>query len=160
MTTPKPNTYREGDPITWLQITRDGTETARRGEVWALAEPVRGVGRAYWVQPVVFGGMRNDGGLPTPADEIWIKDGPVILVAVAARQHRCGARRTGRFDVRGGRVIDKGETYAETDPRARVHAKPPKARPTHISGVPARAHERTAQDLAVQVCEIAFGAER
>lgn len=157
MTTSRTTTFREGDPIDWFQISRDGAEQARRGEVWALAEPVKAVGRAYWVQPLVFGGMRRTDNLPSPADEIWLKDGPVILVAVAGRQHRCGMAETHRFNVRGGRYIDKGEIYAETDPRARVHGKPPKTPPTHISGTPKRAHERTAQDLAVQVCEIAFG---
>ena len=97
----------EGDDIAWIEIEPDGTETERTGVVWALAEPLAGMS-AWWVQP---------------------QDGPVVLVARASRRLKCGRERTARAALglsssgtiwmpRGGRFVDVGEYYRESDPRS------------------------------------------
>ncbi len=109
-TTPSPITQREGDMINWLQIEADGREWPRSGVVWAVAPAVTHVGRAWWVLPAP--------NTPTPV----LGEGSVILVAQRGVRGRCGMEVDGRFGTRGGRMIDKGEFYAESHPAAYVHS--------------------------------------
>lgn len=108
MTTRKP--LAEGDDIAWTDIHPDGTEEERYGVVWALAVPLAGMS-AWWVQP--------DGCA-----------GPTILVARSSRRHRCGRARAsgtvlgmtssaGVWLASGGRYVDTGEYFRETDLRSR-----------------------------------------
>lgn len=112
MATPKPLT--EGDEITWTEIEPDGEEEMRTGIVWALAQPLAGMS-AWWVQP--------DDPYGDPGS------GPCVLVARASRRHLCGRARAARSALgltadatvwmpNGGRYIDVGEYYRETDQRS------------------------------------------
>lgn len=99
------------DVIIWLDIHADGTETRRSGRVWELAPALAGAGRAYWV---------------IPDDRLPGEPGALFVVR-AGRRHRIGRPRPHPKDearttwVRnGGRYVDKGEHYRETDNRSRT----------------------------------------
>ena|SRR5690349_20283764 len=75
--------YRPGEAIEWVRVGPAG-DSQRRGEVWAPAPMLPGVGRCLWCQD---------------------SDGATVLVAVTSIRHRAG---------RHGRFIDKGERYEVT----------------------------------------------
>jgi hypothetical protein len=93
MTTAKD--YKPGDQIAWIDIITAGLEKPRRGEVWAPAPALPGIGRAYWVLPNTM------------------SNGKPVLVAVATSRHRCGRGSMKKWIHKGGRWIDAGENYRE-----------------------------------------------
>jgi hypothetical protein len=93
MTTP--GAYGPGERIDWVDLMAAGLETPRRGEVWDVAPPLPGIGRAYWV-------------LPTDGKD----SGRVVLVAVTTRRHRAGVG-VNQYHAGRGRWIDRGENYRE-----------------------------------------------
>jgi hypothetical protein len=129
MTTPK---VTVGDPLTWREIHPDGRDLPRSGHIWAPAAPVAG-STAFWVLP----DLQDQGEDSSPAE--------AILVARSSRRHLVGrAYRirkrfvTGEMGWRemwnptGGRFVDKGEWFRETDPRSRfnrIHRPPTHAAP-------------------------------
>lgn len=125
---PRSAVASEPEEITWLDIYPQGTEAPRTGLVWAPADPVGGRGTAVWAVP--------DG------------ESRPVLVLTAGRRHPVGRRSTnGRWRPRGGRVIDKGERYRETDPGARAYwPKPPTVR-SKIPAVQPDADPATVTDL-------------
>lgn len=112
--------------LEWLEIHADGAEGARRGRVWLPAPPLSGM-RAWWVMPDV------------PFPRRLTAPGGVVLVVRASRRAQVGRRAsTGRWEPRGGRFVDVGTLYVETDPaspqgravaaaRATLDAGPPRA---------------------------------
>jgi hypothetical protein len=84
-----------GEGLIWRQIHADGGESLRRGPVWSVAPPVKGR-RAWFV---------HDLGTE------W-----VVRVCLASRRHQVGRRIEGRWKPAGGRFVDLGTLYTETDP--------------------------------------------
>jgi hypothetical protein len=144
MTTPETVTLRDKNPhanIAWVEIHADGTETSRRGFIWSLSGPVSGVGRAFWVLP---GGEGPEG--PPGAFS-------AVLVAVASSRHLCGRAKGRHWDPRGGRYVDKGETYRQPDPRSVFGVREAKARqdpPRRIRLKPMHAAAQTEYDTFVR----------
>lgn len=98
--------------ITWVDIAPTGVERPRTGYVWADARAVPGRGSAVWA----LADPDADGHVPEPG---------AVLVITAGRRHRVGrvvsaghVGRTPRWLVNGGRYVDKGERYRETDSRS------------------------------------------
>lgn len=97
--------------IDWTDIHPDGTESLRSGEILAPEPPLAGM-RAVRVQP----------------DDT----ASTVTVVISSRRHRTGRElvagvhglnRTPQTKViyspDGGRYVDKGEAYRETDPRSK-----------------------------------------
>lgn len=107
-----------GDGLIWREIHADGGESLRRGPVWSVAPPVRGR-RAWFAHDLV--------------------SGRVVRVCLASRRHQVGRRIEGRWRPSGGRFVDLGTLYTETDPASLSGAllRPPvrqrmPALPAHI----------------------------
>lgn len=98
------NDITASEDIVWTDIGPDGTETQRFGFVWAQATNLAGM-RAWWVIPE---GLDGEPG-----------QGPPVLVARASRRHIVGRDIDGRWYREGGRYVDVGECFRETDPRSR-----------------------------------------
>jgi hypothetical protein len=99
------------DVVTWLDIHADGSEMRRSGRIWEHAPALTGAGKAWWVIP----------------DEQVGDEPSAVLVVRAGRRHQVGRPRRHPtregaevWDRKGGRYVDKGEYYRETDPRSRV----------------------------------------
>jgi len=137
--------------IQWVDIHPTGRDVPRSGHIWAPAASVAGMS-AFWVIPGVMG----QGADSEPAE--------AILVARSSRRHLCGRafrirRRsvTGQMEWRdmwnptGGRYVDKGEWFRETDPRSRFSRtyRPP----THAVTKRADAASQVGLDLFFQICE-------
>jgi hypothetical protein len=84
-----------GDGLIWREIQADGGESLRRGPVWSTAPPVKG--RRAW--------FAHDLGT-----------GLIVRVCLASRRHQVGRRIEGRWRPAGGRFVDVGTLYTETDP--------------------------------------------
>jgi hypothetical protein len=135
--------------IEWVDIQPGGRELPRRGHIWVAAAPVAGM-TAFWVLPDLQDQGEDSG--PSAA----------ILVARSNRRHLCGrAYRiqkrlvTGEMGWRemwnptGGRFVDKGEWFRETDPRSRFNRayRPPRHAPF------VKRADDVALNLFDQVCE-------
>lgn len=108
------------EPISWLDIHPDGSETARSGFVWSPAPQVAGRGTALWAV----------------TDDTHTRPGEsVVLVILAGRRHRVGRTVGERWSAHAGRFVDRHERYRETDPAARSYW-PTTVRPTRIPGAP------------------------
>lgn len=126
MTTSEDVTQRHHPPIEWVDIHGDGSETPRRGVVWAPAATVSGIGKAWWV-------------LPEPLDAPDAPSEPTaLLVAHLAvpqpqetlpgleepqepprpRTYRPGRVVRARWYAKEGRLVFPGETIRETHSRS------------------------------------------
>jgi len=137
--------------IEWVDIQPDGREVPRSGHIWASAAPVAGMS-AFWVLPGVMGQGKNS----EPVE--------AILVARSGRRHLVGrAYRirkrlvTGEMGWRemwnptGGRFVDKGEWFRETDPRSRFSR--PYRPPSRVTTKRVDPASQMEMDLFEQVCE-------
>ena len=141
---PKQRPITVGDRLAWRDIQPDGTEDERAGTVWAAAQSLAGM-QAWWVVP--------DGG-PLP-----------VLVARSSRRHLVGRafniqrRRVSdgtmewlaRWNPKGGRYVDVGEWFRETDARSRFRRK--FTRPAYVSVPKMDAATLTDLNAFVNVCE-------
>lgn len=141
MATSKP--IAVGDDLIWQEIEPDGSESTCTGVVWALAGTISGMS-AWWV----------------------IRDGVALLVGRAPRRTRAGraVKRSARSAVTGlveererwhpagGRYVDKGEFYRETDHRSRF-AGVVYVPPRHVLMPPMHSVHRTALEAFATLCE-------
>lgn len=98
----------EHERIEFVRFGPNGSEEHTAGYIWGQAPPVKGM-RCYWVLEVTAGGL--------------VAPKPAVAVVVAPRRHRIGraARsRSGRamWLNGGGRYVDVGTAYTETDERS------------------------------------------
>ncbi len=131
-----------GDDVTWTEIHPDGAEKRVTGRAWAQARTVGGMS-AWWM---------------------LTGDGRAVLVARASRRHLVGrsfhVRRrsiSGALEWRslwsphGGRYVDIGEWFTETDERSRFH--PTYRPPRHVTLARPDATARTELTLFASLCE-------
>jgi hypothetical protein len=122
----KATDVRLGGPLEWLEIHADGAEAPRRGRVWDLAPPLAGMA-AWWVLPE----HRFPRSLSAP--------GGALLVVRASRRAQVGRRAPGgAWRSHGGRYVDVGTLYVETDPASRQGQRLAEAR-SKAAALPPRA---------------------
>lgn len=161
---PSSRKVKPPEDVIWVDIHPDGTEDERRGMIWSPAPALAGMS-AFWVLP----------------DE----GGEVVLVCRSSRRGPVGRSKQRRVvDLaggekvidkwlpNGGRIVDKGEWFRETDPRSRFASRyvPPTHAPVATMDVGSQValmlferlcvDARSVSDFSVSAADVAKEAER
>jgi hypothetical protein len=129
----------EPEDTTWVNIGPAGQESEGWGTIWGDGPSIAGM-KTWWV-------------LPDPPEATQGRAEAVVLVARASRRHQVGRDVDGRWNPRGGRFVDIGEYFRETDPRSRFNR--PFTPPTHAVMRAPDAVGRVELEAFAALCEAA-----
>jgi hypothetical protein len=150
MTTSDNVTERHHPGIEWVDIHGDGSETPRRGVVWAPAAAFSGIGSAWWVLPEP-GSAPEGSSEPTALLVARLPGGETQMALLGedvprTRVYRPGRVMGRRWVARMGRLVFPGEVIRETHPAsvfARREAAQARPGPTHVVLKPMTVGART-----------------
>jgi hypothetical protein len=127
------------EDVAWVDIAPDGQESECWGAIWGDGPPLVGM-KTWWVIPDAPEGAQG-------------RTGAVVLIARASRRHQVGRDVGGRWQSRGGRLVDVGEYFRETDSRSRFNRT--FTPPTHAVMRAPDTAGRVALEAFARVCEAA-----